>query len=36
MPSEQRRNFSRVSFQEGCTLQIKDTALSCSVLDLSL
>lgn len=36
MPSEQRRHFSRVSFQDGCTLQINDTALSCSVLDLSL
>ncbi len=36
MPSEQRRHFSRVSFQEGCTLQINDTALSCCVLDLSL
>ncbi len=36
MPNEQRRHFSRVSFQDGCTLQINDTALSCSVLDLSL
>lgn len=36
MPSEQRRHFSRVSFQDGCTLQINDTALSCNVLDLSL
>jgi len=36
MITEQRRHFSRVTFQEGCSLQINDAMLSCSVLDLSL
>lgn len=36
MPTTQRRHFSRVNFQEGCTLHINDTALACTVLDLSL
>lgn len=36
MTTEQRRHFSRVAFNEGCTLQINGTALACTVLDLSL
>lgn len=36
MSTTQRRHFSRVNFQEGCTLHINDTALACNVLDLSL
>lgn len=36
MITEQRRHFSRVAFQEGCSLQINDATLACNVLDLSL
>lgn len=36
MTTEQRRHFSRVAFNEGCSLQINGTALACTVLDLSL
>jgi hypothetical protein len=36
MPSEQRRQYSRVQFQEGATLQCAGRTYPCEVRDLSL